>query len=70
MEAAAPGAERDALYQTLVAHQYEKGQAINMAAMLEIDAVIDPAQTRSWLVRGLASASRKKTAAAPHVDTW
>jgi acetyl-CoA carboxylase carboxyltransferase component len=70
LEAAAPGAERDALYQTLVAHQYEKGQAINVAAMLEIDAVIDPAQTRSWLVRGLASASRKETPAAPHVDTW
>ncbi len=43
LEAAAPGAERDALYQKLVAQQYENGQAMNMAATLEIDAVIDPA---------------------------
>ena len=27
-----------------------------MAATLEIDAVIDPVQTRQWLVKGLASA--------------
>jgi acetyl-CoA carboxylase carboxyltransferase component len=68
LEAAAPGADRDALYRKLVAHQYEKGQAMNMAATLEIDAVIDPAQTRSWLVRGLASASHGQ--AYGHVDTW
>jgi acetyl-CoA carboxylase carboxyltransferase component len=29
-----------------VARQYENGQALNMAATLEIDAVIDPAETR------------------------
>ena len=28
-----------------------------MAATLEIDAVIDPADTRDWLVRGLAGAT-------------
>ena len=70
LEAAAPGAERDALYQQLVARQYENGQAMNMAATLEIDAVIDPAQTRGWLVRGLASATRKEPPGAGHVDTW
>ena len=31
-------------------------RGINMAATLEVDAVIDPAQTREWLVKGLASA--------------
>lgn len=70
LEAAAPGAERDALYQKLVAQQYEAGQAMNMAATLEIDAVIDPAETRSWLVRGLASATRRTSASARFVDTW
>ena len=54
----------------LVAQQYENGQAMNMAATLEIDAVIDPAETRAWLVRGLASASRPPAAAARYVDTW
>jgi acetyl/propionyl-CoA carboxylase alpha subunit/acetyl-CoA carboxylase carboxyltransferase component len=71
LEAAAPGAERDALYQKLVAQQYDAGQAMNMAATLEIDAVIDPAETRSWLVRGLASAARRpRGPAARFVDTW
>ena len=32
LEAAPEGAERDALYQKLVAQQYENGQAMNMAA--------------------------------------
>jgi acetyl-CoA carboxylase carboxyltransferase component len=70
LEAATPGAEREALYQKLVAQQYENGQAMNMAATLEIDAVIDPAQTRSWLVNGLASATHKEPPGARYVDTW
>jgi len=70
LEAAAPGPEREALYQKLVAQQYENGQAMNMAATLEIDAVIDPAETRSWLVRGLASATHKEPSGARYVDTW
>jgi acetyl-CoA carboxylase carboxyltransferase component len=51
------GGARDALYQKLVDQQYTAGHALNMAATLEIDAVIDPAQTREWLVRGLATAA-------------
>ncbi len=71
LEAAAPGAERDALFKKLIDQQYENGQATNMAATLEIDAVIDPAQTRSWLVRGLASAANSPAAPATRfVDTW
>jgi acetyl-CoA carboxylase carboxyltransferase component len=50
-------AARDALYQKLVGDQYTAGHALNMAATLEIDAVIDPALTRDWLVRGLGTAS-------------
>jgi acetyl-CoA carboxylase carboxyltransferase component len=56
LEAVPEGAERDALFAQLVAKQYQAGQAMNMAATLEIDAVIDPAQTRDWLLRGLAGA--------------
>ncbi|MDP9043411.1 MAG: biotin carboxylase [Pseudomonadota bacterium] len=68
--AAAPeGAEREALFQKLVAAQYANGAAINMATTLEIDAVIDPAHTRHWLARGLASA-RVEDAAAPGIDPW
>ena len=56
LDAVPEGPEREALYQRHVEEHYAKGQAINMAATLEIDAVIDPAETREWLVRGLASA--------------
>jgi acetyl-CoA carboxylase carboxyltransferase component len=70
LEAAAPGEERDALYRKLVARQYENGQAMNMAATLEIDAVIDPAQTRAWLVRGLASAVSGRKGSGRFIDTW
>jgi acetyl/propionyl-CoA carboxylase alpha subunit/acetyl-CoA carboxylase carboxyltransferase component len=69
LEAVPEGAERDALFQKLVARQYANGEAMHMAATLEIDAVIDPAETRAWLARGLAS-----TQVAPmghrFVDTW
>lgn len=69
LEAAAEGPERDALYDKLVAAQYERGKAINMAAMLEIDAVIDPADTRHWLARGLASSKLRDRRTSP-IDTW
>ncbi|HTJ04445.1 MAG TPA: carboxyl transferase domain-containing protein, partial [Caldimonas sp.] len=56
LAAAAEGSERDALRARLVAEQYAKGKAIEMAATLEIDAVIDPAETRRWLVATLDAA--------------
>ncbi|MBT2321588.1 carbamoyl-phosphate synthase large subunit [Variovorax paradoxus] len=70
LEAAAEGAERDALFKKLVAQQYANGEAIHMAQTLEIDAVIDPADTRAWLVRGLASSTAAQRPPAPYVDTW
>jgi acetyl-CoA carboxylase carboxyltransferase component len=69
LEAVPEGPQRDALYQRHVDEHYAKGKAINMAATLEIDAVIDPAETRGWLARGLASA-RVVPAASHPVDTW
>ncbi|MEJ8811525.1 carboxyl transferase domain-containing protein [Variovorax ureilyticus] len=70
LEAAAEGTERDALFKKLVAQQYANGEAIHMAQTLEIDAVIDPADTRAWLVRGLASAAAPKREVTAYVDTW
>ncbi len=69
LEALPAGAERDALFRKLVDQQYANGQAMHMAATLEIDAVIDPAETRAWLVRGLASA-RVAAPGARFVDGW
>jgi acetyl-CoA carboxylase carboxyltransferase component len=70
LEAAPEGEQRDALYRELVARQYENGQAMNMAATLEIDAVIDPAATRSWLVHALAATTHKEPPATGYVDSW
>ncbi|MBC5765099.1 carboxyl transferase domain-containing protein [Ramlibacter albus] len=69
LEAVPEGAQRDALFEKLVAQKYEEGQAMNMAATLEIDAVIDPAKTREWLVRGLQSAKVREHTG-PSIDTW
>ena len=69
LEAVPEGAGRDGLFQQHVDEHYAKGRAINMAATLEIDAVIDPADTRQWLVRGLASA-RVKGPGRMGVDPW
>ena len=69
LEAVPEGAARDALFQQHVDEHYAKGKAINMAATLEVDAVIDPADTRQWLVRGLASA-RVKEPGRVGVDPW
>ncbi len=71
LEALPEGEAREALFQRLVRERYEAGGAINMAATLEIDAVIDPAQTRHWLA-GALEAGRATPAGdhGPHVDTW
>lgn len=46
-------AERDAVSRRRVDDMYARGKATSMASVLEIDDVIDPADTRRWLVRGL-----------------
>lgn len=63
---------RNQLYNQLVEELYKRGQAMNMASYLEIDAVIDPAETRRWIIQGVKSAPREaftKTCR-PFVDPW
>lgn len=64
--------EREAYYNKLVAKLYERGKAINIASHMEIDSVIDPVDTRKWIMRGLKSALPKKNRPAfkPFVDSW
>lgn len=69
LEALPEGEAREQRYAELVARQYGNGKAINMAATLEIDAVIDPAQTRAWLAAGLASAQTGERAPGG-IDSW
>ncbi|WP_326544249.1 acetyl-CoA carboxylase family protein [Pseudorhodoferax sp.] len=71
LEAVPDGPERRALYDSLVAKAYERGHAISTAAAVEIDAVIDPAQTRQWIAKGIASAKlRGLRARRGFVDAW
>jgi acetyl-CoA carboxylase carboxyltransferase component len=69
LAAASEGSERDALRARLVAEQYAKGKAIEMAATLEIDAVIDPAQTRRWLAATL-DAAKPTSGSGRFIDPW
>ncbi len=69
LQAAPQGFARDALFQQQVDEHYAKGKAMNMAATLEIDAVIDPAQTRHWLARSL-DAARIGERVGGGIDPW
>ncbi len=70
LQALPQGPQRTTLYDQLVAQQYEKGSAIHMATTLEIDAVIDPAHTRAWLVRGLQTQRELPQAQGLAIDAW
>ena len=65
--------EREAEFRKRVALSYERGKAISTASVLEIDDVIDPADTRRWILRGLNSvavqpprAGKKRT----QIEPW
>lgn len=71
LEALPDGPERKALFDKLVAQSYERGHALNTAAHVEVDAVIDPAQTRKWIVQGIASADiRSRRERRSFIDAW
>ena len=70
LEAAPEGPERQALFDQLLARQYDNGSAVQMAATLEIDAVIDPADTRHWLLQGLAAGRVAEPGNNLSIDTW
>ena len=66
-------AERAAAYEKMVADMYKRGKAVNMASHFELDDVIDPAETRHWIARGLKSVPAKPKREGkkrPNVDTW
>ncbi len=48
--------ERRRVYEAKVAGMYDQGKALTAAELFEIDDVIDPADTRRWVVAGLRSA--------------
>ena len=73
MQAIRHPAERQVWFEAKVASLYEAGKALSIASALEIDAVIDPEQTRRWIVAGLDAAPPPAPRAGrkrPCVETW
>ena len=70
LEATSDAASRKALFDELVAHMYVKGKGVSVASVFEIDAVIDPLDTRSWLLRGLRAAGKERREPRRYVDVW
>ena len=73
LEAIEDPEEKEATYQALVDRMYEVGKALSMADHFEIDDVIDPSDSRRWIVRGLKAARAKESTKwgnRPMIDTW
>jgi len=65
--------QRQARFEELVAQVYERGKALSVASYLEIDAVIDPLETRGWISRALDAAPQppsREGKKRPFIDTW
>jgi acetyl/propionyl-CoA carboxylase alpha subunit/acetyl-CoA carboxylase carboxyltransferase component len=73
MEAIADPEEREKYYKAKVAELYANGKAVSIASVLEIDEVIDPADTRHWIMAGLRSVPKPEVRTGrkrPCIDAW
>ena len=73
LDAVADPDARKKLYDQLLAKEYEKGSAINIASHIEIDQVIDPAETRHWIrewLDQLPPDALNGNPARACIDTW
>ncbi|MBT6681623.1 MAG: carbamoyl-phosphate synthase large subunit [Chloroflexi bacterium] len=65
--------ERIKFYDEMVAERYEKAKAIYAGTFFGIDDVIDPAESRRWIVAGMAAQPPKeprKGKKKAYIDTW
>lgn len=72
LEAADP-ASRKALFDSLLQKTQASSKALNVASYLEIDSVIDPRDSRAWILRGLRSVpapTPRTMKKRPLIDTW
>ncbi|WP_454650902.1 carboxyl transferase domain-containing protein [Bradyrhizobium liaoningense] len=73
MEAIADPDERETYYRNKVAELYANGKAVSIASVFEIDNVIDPAETRRWIMAGLRTVPKPPARTGkkrPCIDTW
>ncbi|MCT1618482.1 acetyl-CoA carboxylase family protein [Janibacter hoylei] len=69
LEAVADPTERAELEAQLLAQMYERGRAVNAAAVVELDDVIDPVDTRQWITTALGEVDHTDVPRG-YVDTW
>jgi acetyl-CoA carboxylase carboxyltransferase component len=64
--------EREQQFRAMVERQYELGAAVNVAMQFEIDDVIDPADSRTWIRTLLTTGDRRRGPGKqrPNIDTW
>jgi acetyl-CoA carboxylase carboxyltransferase component len=73
LDATADDAERQRLFDELVARAYDVGKGLSVASYFEIDDVIDPADTRQYLTALLDAAPpppQRVGKKRPNIDTW
>ncbi len=73
LEAVDDPAARKVLFEEKVQKLYQHGKALNVATYLEVDDVIDPAETRNWLSKSLQvtqAVSMDKAGRPRFIDTW
>lgn len=69
LEAIEDPAAREAEFRRLVAEYELDGRAYNAASVFELDDVIDPAETRAWILATVRRTRRRKRRAR-RLDTW
>lgn len=72
LEAITDPVEREETFQKMVNRMYENGKALSVATHFEIDDVIDPAESRTWISAILESVliSSRSGKKRPNIDTW
>ena len=70
LAAASSDEERHALEDRLIRAAYERGSALSMASHVEIDDVIDPADTAAVIDRVLRTAAGRARSRRTMIDTW
>lgn len=73
LDAATNLPEREQMEARLIASAYERGGAVNMASHVEIDDVIDPAETRLRIVSALKMCpipTKRTSKKRPMIDAW
>lgn len=71
LQAQSNPAKRQELFNSLVERMYQQGKAVEAASYVELDAVIDPADTRDVVIRALhAAGGKKRDSRRRFVDVW